>query len=79
MRRGVDLLARSLRAAAPASRKVRAALVLATNCCIEDVRSSFALGTPRWVSPSLMRANVLTGIQPEGIILADLLLEKLGV
>ena len=54
-------------------------LVLATICCIEDATSSLALGTPRWVSPSLKRANVLTSIQPEGIILADLLLKNLHV
>ena len=41
MLRGVHLLARRLRAAEP-SRKVCAALVHATNCCIEDAMGSLA-------------------------------------
>ena len=67
-----------LQAVPKPSRKVYAALGLATNC-IEDAMSSLALGSPRCVSPFLKQADVHMVIQPEGNILADLLLQKLDV
>ena len=65
-----------LRAAAPSG----SARTIQKVCVASKMQmGSFGAGTPRWVSPSLKRASVLTGIQPEGNILANLLLQKQGV
>ena len=81
MLRGVDLLARCLRAAAPSG---SARTIQKGVCCIGACSKLFHRRCNEqpctWNAllgfhPSLKRANVLTSIQPEGIILADLLLQ----
>ena len=48
--------------------------------CLHSERTKGVLSTrPRWVFPLLKLANALVSTQPEGIILADMLLQKLDV
>ena len=71
MLHGVDLLPRRLRAEAPSGsartiQKGICCIGACTKSCIEYAMSSLALGTPRWVSPSLKRAYCTHGHPARG-------------